>query len=289
LAGNCLESNIKQVNPLLVFACLIFVAVTLYQGSAALANDTLVRIGAGGITFVKSEDIRMLEEVLHISMKQVKVKYRFVNESDKDIHATVAFPLPAPNGKFAEQMKWYIDRFKSSFVVLVNGNPVPAKSQNADAVVWQQSFPARKEIVVEHIYAPIPGGDIDIMPSMTEAGFFSRIRDRVFFYLLVSNSDGCLDSSTRRGIENQATSLGASGSHVYLVTRHIEYILGTGRNWKGPIGKFTLRIEKEAPEDFLSLCFPGKLNKVSSTLLEFVQNDFVPPDKLVVYFYTVRP
>ncbi len=66
----------------------------LVHASEAVANDSAARFGAGGIEFEKSEHIRLLEEVLSISTKEVHVRYRFLNESDRDIQATVAFPLP---------------------------------------------------------------------------------------------------------------------------------------------------------------------------------------------------
>ncbi len=71
--------------------------------------------------------------------------------------------------------------------------------------------------------------------------------------------------------------------------KNVEYILGTGRNWKGPIGTFTLRIEKETPDEIISLCFSGKPKKISPTVYEFYKRDFVPPYRLVVFFYGVGP
>ncbi len=76
---------------------------------------------------------------------------------------------------------------------------------------------------------------------------------------------------------------------VYVTLHDVEYILGTGRNWKGPIGVFTLRIEKDSPDQLVSLCLPGELRKVDSTSYEFTSKDFVPQDKLVIYFYDVGP
>jgi hypothetical protein len=274
-------------------AWLIFAITILIQGASAFANDTLIRMGAGGITFVKSEDIRMLEEYLYISQKKVKVKYRFLNESDKDIHTSVAFPMPSSEGRSGDTLEWAIKRLKTSFSVLVDGSPQSTTAYHDDTVVWQQTFPAGKETVVEHSYVPIPGGDIELWSDMRNEGLASRMMVGALRYAVGvipsrgTGSDACLDKSVKRIIENRVTSLSAESDHVYVVERDVEYALGTGRNWKGPIGKFTLLVEKENPEDFISLCFPGKGTKISPTTLEFVQNDFVPPDKLVVYFYRV--
>ena len=76
-----------------IFGFLIVAAVTM-SASAARANDSMARVGAGGIRLIKSEHIRMLEEVLEISTKTVSVTYRFLNESAHDIRTTVAFLMP---------------------------------------------------------------------------------------------------------------------------------------------------------------------------------------------------
>ena len=66
----------------------------------------------------------------------------------------------------------------------------------------------------------------------------------------------------------------------------IEYVLGTGRNWAGSIQDFTLRIKKQTPDQLVSLCFPGTPKRIDPLTLEFNHKDFVPQDKLVVYFYS---
>lgn len=78
----------------------------------------------------------------------------------------------------------------------------------------------------------------------------------------------------------------ARAENVARQLEDVEYILGTGRNWKGPIADFTLRIEKARPDDIVSLCFPGQPRRVSPTVLEFHEVNLVPQDRLVVYFYS---
>ncbi|MFH0822326.1 MAG: DUF4424 family protein, partial [Pseudomonadota bacterium] len=55
-----------------------------------------------------------------------------------------------------------------------------------------------------------------------------------------------------------------------------------------PIGRFVLRIKTTPPDEFMSVCFPGKLRMVSPGMYECVHADFVPQDRLIVYFYTVE-
>ena len=73
---------------------LISIALLLISLSGASANDSTARVAAGGMILTKNSDIRILEELLQISIKTVQVKYRFLNESDRDVHTTVAFPIP---------------------------------------------------------------------------------------------------------------------------------------------------------------------------------------------------
>jgi hypothetical protein len=73
-------------------------ALALLIALPAMANDTLVTLGAGGLVPLKSSQIVMESEDLQISAHQITVRYVFHNESDHDIDATVAFPLPALDG-----------------------------------------------------------------------------------------------------------------------------------------------------------------------------------------------
>ena len=58
------------------------------------ANDGTAELATGGLVFVKNNDVAMLSEDLFISTEQIRVSYRFLNKSNKDIIAYVAFPLP---------------------------------------------------------------------------------------------------------------------------------------------------------------------------------------------------
>jgi hypothetical protein len=293
---------------------------------------------------LKTEHIRMIEEILEISPLKVRVKYRFFNESDQDIHTTVAFPLPPEN----RVSRWYVDggdpdAILATFKVLVDGKPVakelvrkavlgdrditdqlrklglsdkeifldwiPKDEPNlldklegfrkrfgdwwriSQTLFWQMTFPAKKETVVEHEYAPATGAGW--------AGPYNRENFNADTAHLWSSFTGksdsrkdedCPDETTKRAIENRVRMAMSKGVEAVSVKySSVEYILGTGRNWKGPIGEFRLRLVKEKPDQFVSLCFPGQPEKTSPTVYEFYKKDFVPQDTLVVYFYTVDP
>ncbi|HEY8696836.1 MAG TPA: DUF4424 family protein [Rhizomicrobium sp.] len=61
---------------------------------SARADDSSAALGAGGIQFTKMADIRMASEDLRLSPDAVRIRYEFVNDSNKDIETVVAFPLP---------------------------------------------------------------------------------------------------------------------------------------------------------------------------------------------------
>jgi hypothetical protein len=43
---------------------------------------------------VRNDDVEMLSEDLAISVREVSVRFRFLNRSDKDVAVLVAFPMP---------------------------------------------------------------------------------------------------------------------------------------------------------------------------------------------------
>ena len=64
----------------------------------ALGNDTMSTLGAGGLVFVQTDDVKMVSEDLYISPTEVRVRYEFHNQSDRDVKTLVAFPLPDITG-----------------------------------------------------------------------------------------------------------------------------------------------------------------------------------------------
>ena len=155
--------------------------------------------------------------------------------------------------------------------------------------LWEQTFPAHREVVVEHTYRPFVGLAYDEpfqrrFPAsgtgeLTAASPVGEAR---------LPAEACVDDSTRAGIDRRIDALAKAGAEtVKRSLSDVEYILGTGRNWEGPIGDFTLRIEKETPDEIVSLCFPGRPVRTSPTTIEFHARDLVPQDRLVIYFYAL--
>src|SRR5579859_5666892 len=87
--------NFLAIQPVLKFLCLAFFIAGLFVCGAhrVAANDTEVSIAAGGIQMTKDARISMEKERLTIGRDKVAVEYEFLNESDADITAQVAFPV----------------------------------------------------------------------------------------------------------------------------------------------------------------------------------------------------
>lgn len=317
-------------------SCYLFIS-TLLVCNQVLANDTTVRVSAGGLAFIKNEDIRMTQEILTISKEKIRVQYRFLNESKKDIKSTVAFPMPLYTWSSGAGFN---EGPIQSFKVWANGKPIKTKSirkamigdrdvtlelkkiglsddqifvnfgqdierpftkkQNAritqlsgvssdqprwevqETSYWEQNYPAGREIAVEHTYKPFLGwiyttGEVPEMPTYSD-----WVRPKR------EENEACVDEETKKAIEAKTKKVLTSGAKVARVTLHdVEYILGTGRNWKGSITDFRLRIEKSSVDEIVSLCFPGKPKKISPLVLEFSEANYLPQDKLIIHFYQV--
>jgi Domain of unknown function (DUF4424) len=74
---------------------LLFAAAALAMVcTAALANDSIATLGAGGLVLIQADSITMDKEVLFISPDEVKVDYVFRNRAPEDKSHYVAFPMP---------------------------------------------------------------------------------------------------------------------------------------------------------------------------------------------------
>ena len=76
----------------------VVMATTALAAAPALGNDTMATLGAGGLVFVQTGDVRMVSEELYVGPDAVRVRYEFRNESAADQTALVAFPLPDITG-----------------------------------------------------------------------------------------------------------------------------------------------------------------------------------------------
>ncbi|MBN9315993.1 MAG: DUF4424 domain-containing protein [Devosia sp.] len=103
-------------------------AGALLLASQASANDTMSTLGAGGLIFVETDDVRMVGEDLYVSPDLVRVKYEFRNDTNHDSDALVAFPMPdiTGDGDFMVAIPTEDPDNIFGFETLVNGEPVGA-------------------------------------------------------------------------------------------------------------------------------------------------------------------
>ncbi|MFH0825218.1 MAG: DUF4424 family protein, partial [Pseudomonadota bacterium] len=112
-----------------IYAVILIVGMIWSSVLGTFADDSTARFGAGGIEFLKSDDIRMVEEVLEVSTKAVRVRFCFLNQSDRDICTTVAFPLPPYPPFFANGPSGVSNpaSIMEAFKVQVAGRQVPTQ------------------------------------------------------------------------------------------------------------------------------------------------------------------
>jgi len=154
----------------------------------------------------------------------------------------------------------------------------------AETAYWNQSFPPGKEVVVTHSYRPFAGRIFGSYSTQWPPAAQS--------VPLSSNGDAdraCMDEGGMKAVLTKARQKMKDGAGSgYINLNDVEYILGTGRNWKGSIADFTLDIIKERPQDVVSLCFPGKPERIGDRTLRFRMHDYVPQDRLLLNFYSVE-
>src|SRR3954453_5825560 len=68
------------------------------SAAPALANDSVAELGTGGLILSRSDAVSMRSEDLFISPQKVTVDYVFHNNTDKNVDAIVAFPMPDIEG-----------------------------------------------------------------------------------------------------------------------------------------------------------------------------------------------
>lgn len=148
-----------------------------------------------------------------------------------------------------------------------NNEPEPRWTLKA-SYYWAQTFPPGRDVHVRHSYTPINGAffiNNAAQPGFDPAGY-------------------CMSEAEKAGLRNR---LAGSENGAVLATQ-VRYVLVTGKNWQGPIGRFKLIVDKENPNDMVSLCVDG-LKKISPTRFEKTVRDFVPQSDLDALFISAGP
>lgn len=137
---------------------------------------------------------------------------------------------------------------------------------------WTQTFPAGRTVDIEQTYTPSVGSEAmtwwgnDATPTEPEA--------------LQEKTDYCIDDDFMAG----ARALHLSGAAY--VPAFIDYVLTSGANWKGPIGDFTMTIDKGSARNLVSFCGDG-VRKTGPTTFQVHQANFTPTRDVKVLIYKV--
>ncbi len=128
-------------------------------------------------------------------------------------------------------------------------------------------FPAGKTISVDHTYQPVTGQSFF---SDSEINTPDKDYDNVKLY--------CIDAGTKAKILQEIKAISAKDAEngSLLNAYRTDFIIQTANNWKGPIGKFLLTIDKLKPDIILSMCWGGNLQKTGATRFESTLTNFAP-------------
>jgi hypothetical protein len=144
---------------------------------------------------------------------------------------------------------------------------------------WLQTFPAGRPLAVEHTYKPIAGGSF-----FSALGYFENPKMLDQYY-----ADYCIDATTRAGLGMRLKALQKrDGDNAMMMQWVVDYVLTTGKNWKGPIGAFRLTLDKGKPDNIISFCMDG-VRKTGPTTFVVERRDFEPEKDLSVMIFEVMP
>jgi hypothetical protein len=137
---------------------------------------------------------------------------------------------------------------------------------------WTQTFPAGRELAVEHRYRPSVGETTGAEVGWPQIDPEAAKRYEALY---------CVDKEFIAGAR-KAQKPDAKGEFTApLFERRIAYVLKTGANWAGPIGNFNLTIDKGEPDSLVSFC-ADRVKKTGPTTFEVRYASFTPTRDLNV-------
>lgn len=137
---------------------------------------------------------------------------------------------------------------------------------------WQQTFPAKAELTIEHRYRPSVGASVQTMlgdPTALKEDWFSEFQRKY-----------CMDRSFLDAVSRVRQATRTETGSPFSEQR-IEYVLRTGANWAGPIADFRLIVDKGDADSLISFCGEG-VKRISPTRFEMRRTDFTPQRDLSI-------
>lgn len=142
---------------------------------------------------------------------------------------------------------------------------------------WRQTFPAGRELVVEHRYTPSVGetaGTAFGTPGYAKEPEFAQRRAHY-----------CIDDDFLAAVEKTKQ---PGSDYPPLFEQRVEYILSTGANWKAPIGDFRMVVDKGDPANIVSFCGEG-VTKIGPTQFEVRHANFTPKGDVSILILVPAP
>lgn len=135
--------------------------------------------------------------------------------------------------------------------------------------LWEQTFPAGKEVAVDHTYSPSVGRTAHT--SLADPAAFQQpwLKEYMGKY--------CLDRQFMAAVEQARQSARSPGAP--FSEQRISYLLSTGANRAKPIGEFRLVVDKGDAANLVSFCMDG-VKRIGPTRYEVRKTDFVPQTDL---------
>ncbi|WP_237152354.1 DUF4424 domain-containing protein [Oryzibacter oryziterrae] len=145
---------------------------------------------------------------------------------------------------------------------------------------WTNTFPAGSDVHVSHRYKPSVGGTTGL--RFLNYGDGERFSGETFDQEKIQY---CMDDGFLKSVGKRLDAAGPD--ETPLVENWMSYVLTTGQNWGGTIGKFHLTVDKGDPNNLISFCGNG-IKKTGPTTFEMSADDFYP-EKDIDLMILVKP
>jgi hypothetical protein len=140
-----------------------------------------------------------------------------------------------------------------------------------DKYWWKQTFPAGRDLKVNHRYIPGIGGSVDSEIAFKQFRKTEDTKQAIAYY--------CMDRDFIAAVDKRSSKNEQIGPE--MPDTRIDYILTTGANWAHGIGDFRLVVDKGKPGNLVSFCADG-VKKIGPTQFEVRHSSWRPTSDLHV-------
>jgi len=137
---------------------------------------------------------------------------------------------------------------------------------------WEATFPAGQDAEVIHTYKPSVGGTTGVTFLPPAADFDPTYYDE---RLADYKKKYCVDDDLVATLKKSSIAQD-DFSNIPYTESWFSYVWSTGNNWSGPIGKFTLNVDKGSVDNLVSLCGEN-VTKTGPTTFQMTATDWYPP------------